>query len=452
MALTLEKVERQSSRGMTDRDLPRRLPRSYLMWLTGFTVSRFGDAVLTFALGWAASGLGGTTAAMVLTASALPRVLLLVVGGAVADRIGARRVLIAGEAVLLALTAALAVALSRFGTPAWLLVASSLALGAVAAFCLPASGSQPRRLVPDDQLSRALALRQGLAQVVQLTAAPLGGLLVGAVGLPAIAWGDVLALGIGFCVLVAVRDMVGSTAAAVPDSPRRSRMSDVLDGVRVVARTPALRVALLLTGAAAALMLPVPALVIPLLGREQGWGPGATGVIAGSVGAGVVCASFVIARRAGRPSRAGGVGSTRAASGLVLSGAGATVLGVGPLLVDARAGIVLAVCGGLAFGCGNGAVVARLAPLVLGSAPRTHLARVQAVVGLVQLVPVMAANVVLGAVAQLSSPTWALSLTASALAACAAWARRAIDVDDARAVRDTGRVERPVALGERSAP
>jgi hypothetical protein len=76
------------------------------------------------------------------------------------------------------------------------------------------------------------------------------------------------------------------------------------------------------------------------------------------------------------------------------------------------------------FGLGNGVVVARLAPLVLGSAPRTHLARVQALVGLVQLVPVMVANTALGALAQHASPGAALAATAAGLGACAAWAGR----------------------------
>lgn len=139
----------------------RALPRPYLTWLTGFAVGRFGDAVVAFSLGWAASGFGGTTAALALVLAGLPRVVLLVVGGAVADRVGVRRLLIGGETGLLALTVVLALALGRFGSPTWLLLGASLALGTITAFCLPATGSMPRRLVADDDLPRALALRQG---------------------------------------------------------------------------------------------------------------------------------------------------------------------------------------------------------------------------------------------------------------------------------------------------
>jgi len=397
-----------------------RLPRPYLVWLSGVSVGRLGDAVLTFALGWAAAGHGGTTAALVLTLSGLPRLVLLVLGGAVADRFGARRLLIAGEAAALALTVVLALALARFGAPTWLLLTASLALGTVTAFCLPATGSMSRRLVPDDQLARALALRQGSGQVVLLAAAPLGGALVASVGLPAIAWADAVALAVSLGVLVAVRELSGSAPDGLAVGAGRRRRLDLADGFRVVARTPGLRRGLALTGAGAALLLPVPSLLVPLLGRASGWGPGATGVVAGAVGVGVVCAALLAARR--RPVASPAVAAP-AASGLVLGAVGTGVL-ASSQVVGGPAGTVVAVLGALVFGVGNGVFVARLAPFVLGSAPRSHLARVQALVGLVQLVPVMATNTLLGALSEHASPGLALVTTAAGLAVCAVWARR----------------------------
>ncbi|WP_136517364.1 MFS transporter [Cellulomonas telluris] len=400
---------------MTVVDAPgQALPRTYLAWLSGFTVGRLGDATLAFALAWAAAGHGAATAALVLVSGGLPRVVLLVVGGAVADRVGARRLLVAGEAALVALSCALAVALTRSGTPAWLLLGASAALGTVTALCLPASGSMPRRLVPDDQLSRALALRQGANQVVLLAAAPLGGLLVGGAGLPAVAWGAAATSGVALCVLVAVREPPGPAGPGGP-APRLG----LLDGIRVAVRTPGLRAALLVTGAGAALILPVASLLVPLLGRASGWGPGPTGAVAGAVGVGALCAALLAARR---PRAGSGAGTLPLAAGLTASAAGVLVLAVAPVLGGPGAAVV----GGLVLGFGNGAFAARLAPAVLGSAPRTHLARVQAVVGLAQLVPVLVSTAALGALAESTSPGWALGATAVGLVGCAAWARRTV--------------------------
>lgn len=404
---------------MTAIDAPvRKLPRPYLAWLSGVTVSQLGNAVLAFALGWAASGLGGTTAALVLTLGGLPRLFLLIVGGAVADRVGARRILIVGEAALLTLTAVLALALARFGTPTWLLLTSSLALGTVSAFCLPATGSMPRRLVPDDQLTRALALRQGTGQLVLMAAAPLGGLLVGGTGIPVIAWGTAVTFGISLCVLVMVQELSGPASDRAPAAGARAARLDLVDGFRVVARAPGLRAALLLTGAGAALILPVSTLLVPLLGRVSGWGAGWTGAVAGAVGVGVIAAALVAARREQHGAKV-----ARAATGLAVCAAGALVLAVGPALGGSGPAVV-AVGGALVFGCGSGTFVARMAPFVLGSAPRTHLARVQALVGLVQLVPVMVTNTALGALADHTSPHWSLGVTTAGLATCAVWARR----------------------------
>jgi MFS family permease len=435
---------------MTTTDLPTTvLPRQYLVWLSGVTVGRLGDAVLAFALGWAAAGHGGTTAALALTLNGLPRLVLLVLGGAVADRFGARRVLIGGETALLAMTAALALVLPRTGSPIVLLLAASLALGTVSAFCLPAAGSMPRRLVPDEQLSRALALRQSSGQIVLILAAPLGGVLVGTVGLPAIAWGDVVGLGALLAVLVVVRELPGPEPRGDDGPAPRLRGHDLADGLRVVARTPGLAGALVLTGAGAALMLPVPSLLVPLAGRGAGWGPGWTGATAGAVGAGVIVAALVTTRRRSATSRPGpGSG----AAGLLVSAAGTGALAAGQLL-DGAAAATVAVLGALTFGLGSGAFVARLAPRVLGSAPRTHLARVQALVGLAQLVPVLVTNTVLGAVAERTHPGWALSATAAALVATAAGARR-WSTGTTRTSEDVGRPVGPgatVPSGERGA-
>jgi hypothetical protein len=51
-------------------------------------VSQVGDAALCFALGWAASAHGGQAAGLVLSSIGLPRTVLLLVGGAIGDRLG----------------------------------------------------------------------------------------------------------------------------------------------------------------------------------------------------------------------------------------------------------------------------------------------------------------------------------------------------------------------------
>jgi hypothetical protein len=384
------------------------LPRAWLAFLAASTFSQLGTSVLWFALGWAAASHGGQAAALVLTASGLPRLLLVLVGGSVADRVGARRLLLCTEAVMVLVCLALAVTLQATGPTPWLLAAAALASGVVSAFSQPAMGSMPRRLVDDAALPRAMALRQSLSQAVLLAGAPLGGILVVTVGLPVIAVADA----VGFAVVLAVLAVIRPRRDIGP-SPEPFWRS-LSDGARVVARTHGLVGALGLTGAVAAVVLPVSSLLVPLLGQASGWGAGATGVVvaaqaAGSIGAALVVARTGTARRTGRA----------VALGLAVASAGVA-------LVAVSGGGALAQSGGAAVvvGAGTGIAVAHLGPLVLGSAPRTHLARVQAWTALVQLAPVVVSNNLLGVLAERFSPGAALCCCAAALGVCAVAATR----------------------------
>ncbi|MFD7023416.1 MFS transporter [Promicromonospora sukumoe] len=386
--------------------MPAPLPLPWLAFLAASTLSQLGSTVLWFALGWAAASHGGQVAALVLTASGLPRLLLVLVGGSVADRVGARRLLLVTESVMVAVCLALAFGLHATGPTPWLLAAAGLASGIVSAFSLPALGSMPRRLVDDAALPRALALRQGLGQAVLLAGAPLGGLLVATVGLPTIAVADAAGFAVVLLVVAAIRPRRDVGPGAEP------LWRSLSDGARVVARTRGLAAALVLTGAVAAVVLPVSSLLVPLLGRASGWSAGTTGVVVAAQAAGSIGAALVVARTgtARRTGWAVALGLALAAGGVGL------VASVGvPVLVAGAAAIV---------GVGTGVAVAHLAPFVLGSAPRTHLARVQAWTALAQLAPVVVSNNLLGALAERSSAAAALGCCAVVLGLCALAATR----------------------------
>lgn len=71
------------------------------------------------------------------------------------------------------------------------------------------------------------------------------------------------------------------------------------------------------------------------------------------------------------------------------------------------------------IGVGSGTFVANLAPVLLGTAPRTHLARIQSLLSLVQSAALLITNNMLGAIAHLVSPPAALLCCSFMLAGCA---------------------------------
>ncbi|MEU3261529.1 MFS transporter [Streptomyces albidoflavus] len=350
------------------------------MWLSGILASLAGNAVFYFALGWAASAHGGAVAGLALTAVTLPRVLLLLIGGAVSDRVSARRVLIAGDAAMLVFSLILAAVAYHMGAPPVLLIAAGVVVGIADAFYLPASGSMPRRLVPKEQLPRALSLRQIGGQVINMGGGPLGGVLVGLAGLAGASLVNAVTFALVLVVLVAIKPR----HEVPPPAKAGSLLKDAADGVRIGFSHPVLRPGLLLVGVASGFLLPILPLMLPLLAREEHWGAGATGLVVGAQGIGMVAITLAVLRR-------GPLGSPglMSALGLVIAGLGVLGLGLAP-------GTLAAAAAATVIGLGNGLFSAHIAPLVLAVTPETHLSRIQAVLVLVQSVALLLMNNVLG--------------------------------------------------------
>jgi hypothetical protein len=340
---------------------------------------------------------------LVLTAIVLPRVLLLLVGGAVADRAGPFRVLLVGDGVMLAVTLALALTLGSAGLSPALLIGAGLAIGVVDAFYLPASGTMPRRLAAAPALARAMAARQLTGQLAAFAGAPLGGLLVALAGLTAAAYFDAATFALMFFVLLLIRprDSPGDGLRPGPSLWLRS-----LDGLRVVAvdRTLCL---LLLVSAAAGLLLPVSSMLVPLLGRERGWSAGTAGLVVGAVALGTATVAIaVLARRASsRPGVAG-------PAGLLVAAAGVAGLA---LPLPSPAAVVL----GIVIGLGTGVFTAHIGPLILGQTPASHLSRAQAALVLAQTLPLLGTITLLGTAADVAGTPAVLVACGIALAVAA---------------------------------
>lgn len=379
------------------------LPRSFYAWVSGTLASQLGDAALFFALGWTASAHGGAAAGLVLSAIGLARTLLLLIGGTVGDRLGAHRILIAGNSIMLAVSAALAVVASRWGLPLASLVAVGVIIGAVDAFSLPASGSMPRRLVDAAQLPRALALRQGGTQLVSIAGGPLGGLVVVAAGFAAAATLDAATFAIVLAVLIAIRPQ----RTTLERAPRQHLAREALDGVRVAVRTTGLGPTLLLLAGAAGFILPVGSLLIPLLARAHAWPAHAAGLLVGAQGAGAVLISVIVARSGSHPRPA-----ITALLGLVITALGQIALAIAPTVSIASGGAA-------AMGIGTGLFISHLSPVVLSAAPLSHLSRIQSLISLVQAAALAATNNILGNIAHAFQPRSAILLCAAVLTVCA---------------------------------
>lgn len=131
-----------------------------LRWLAAYTASVTGDVVYFLALSWSATRAAGPSqVGLVIAAGALPRAVLMLGGGVVADRFGPRRVAVASDAIrcIVILTAAAAVTL--ISPNLWLLIPVALVFGVVDAVFMPSVGALPPRITTLEQLARVQGMR-----------------------------------------------------------------------------------------------------------------------------------------------------------------------------------------------------------------------------------------------------------------------------------------------------
>lgn len=382
-----------------------RIPTRYWGWLGGTTLSLLGTQVLGFAMVWVAAGYGGGFAGLILTTINLPRTILLLVGGAIADRFGAWRVMIVGDASMTVVMGVFAVALLAWGHSRALLLVMALLIGIVDAFYIPSSGSMPRRLVPQSLLPQAMSARTLGSQLSAVLGGPLGAIVVGTIGLAAAASMNSASYAAMFLLLLVIRPRASNAApAAGPTSAVEGTLvAHALDGLRLSVKDPLLRPALLMLVGTAAFLLPVIVPLLPVLARQQGWAPTHAGFVAGAAGIATATVAITVLFRGGlpRPGLAG-------CGGLAVAAVGILALALQPFY----AGTIVA---GALVGMGTGLFSTHIGPLVLGKTPPSHLARVQAVVALAQSLPLLVTNFALGSLAQVTTASTALVLSALAL-------------------------------------
>jgi MFS family permease len=154
-----------------------------LLWI-GEGISVLGDHFYMIALPWLVLQLTGDSLAMgtVLALSAIPRALLMLIGGALTDRFSPRTLMLASNAVRFVLVCLLTSLVSTNSIEMWMLYTLAVLFGIADAFFYPAQSSMAPQLVKKEQLQTANALIQGTMMLTMLLGPALAGLLIAALG------------------------------------------------------------------------------------------------------------------------------------------------------------------------------------------------------------------------------------------------------------------------------
>ena len=179
--------------------------RTVHAWLALKGVSDAGDAAWTIALAWTAVQIASpAVAGFVVAAGTIPRALVLLLGGVIADRFNTLRVLriitLARVAVLLATV----VGVQSAGASVPLLLGVAVAFGVCDAVFEPSVATLGRQLVREEDLAAYMGAGQTASRLGTMLGAALGGGLVALGGLTAAALVNVATYAVVFLALAAV--------------------------------------------------------------------------------------------------------------------------------------------------------------------------------------------------------------------------------------------------------
>jgi len=344
-----------------------------LRWLGAYTSSMMGDNVCYIALSWAAVQAGTPAqAGLVMAVSAIPRALLMLGGGVVADRFGPRKVVIGSDAVRCVTVLTLAAVLFATSPSLWLLAVLATVFGIVDALFMPAVGALPARVTSRDQLARVQGIRGLAIRFANVVGAPLGGLGV-ALGGSAAAFGlagMLIAVSVPLLISVRMRELPADDAQ---DQAGGTAWRDLRDGLRYL-RGHRVLAPLIVAIALGDLGFVGPLNVgLTLLADRRGWGASGMGWVVAAFGTGAGAAALLLTLR-GRLPRAGSLAAVTILGGSVAIGALAFVPSVAgavgvALVLGLLAGLSGALCGAL----------------LQTQADPAYLGRVSAVAGLVSL-------------------------------------------------------------------
>ena len=260
---------------------PLRNPR-YRLWLIGGTISLLGDQFYLVALPWLVLQETGSAVAIgaIMMAGAIPRALLMLMGGAVSDRISARK-------IMMATATARTICVTGIGLLVWLdvlriweLYALAIAFGVADAFASPAQSAYLPSLVKREQLVAASSVSQSTAQMTTIVGPVPAGFVIKTLG---VAWAF-------FVDAISFLFIIGALWK-LPDPPksqtaRKAMLHSIMEGIAYVGKDVPLRSLMLLVTILNFCIVGPVSIGLAYLTKTKFGSPAAYGMVISAVAAG----------------------------------------------------------------------------------------------------------------------------------------------------------------------
>ena len=256
------------------------------LWF-GTGISAIGSQITTVAIPFQLYELTGSTLLVGLLAGAalLPLLTVPLYAGAVADVVDRRRLLLFSDVALLVVSVGLVVNALLPSPRVWFLFVAEVASTAAYGFQRPARNALTPRLIPDDQLTAAIAVEDTVFTLARVAGPALGGVLIATSGLAGAYAVDVATFAASFVAIWLLPPVQPGGAAtrpglrAIAEGFRYVRMKPVLLGIFLVDTN--------------AMIFGMPSALFPAVGEELGGGAGTVGLLYAAPSAGALVASIL---------------------------------------------------------------------------------------------------------------------------------------------------------------
>jgi len=340
--------------------------------------------------------------ALALLCQTVPTALLTLVGGATADRVGRRRILMTTFAIAALISTVyllLATAEARVLWPVFLIAA---VVGATTAFAGPARQAMLHRLAPGSRLQNGVILGTFAFMGGQSFIGPaLGGLTVSALGLTAGFGLEVVLLALAWLCATRLRGVDGEAAPA-----QGSLVAQIGEGLRYVRADPRIWQVMVIAIIPALFFMGVAQATFPVFARDTfDRGAGGIGALNAGMGLGVLAGSLLLARWGPRQRRGRFLLLAVPVAGVVFM-----LVGLSPVLALAVGLLVL-------FGVGSAVGINYSSTLIQTYADQRLIGRVMSVWSLCFMAAVPLGNLHAGIGVQFSDPRVVLVYSGAAAVA-----------------------------------
>jgi MFS family permease len=364
-----------------------------LLWLGIFAYFN-SMQMLMVARGWLVYTMTDSPLALgiVSAGAGVPILLFSLFGGAVADRVRKRNLLLLTQSCICMICLAISILISTGLIALWQLVVSSILSGVIVSFGMPARQAFLVELVEEEQLTNAIALNSMATNMCRIASPAIAGVLLKLIDVSGVYW--LVTVSYSAELLTLSRIPAGGTMTARPDVPL---MEDVLAGLRHVKESAILLTLLVVAFVPIVVATPYQMLMPVFAKTIFEAGETGLGLLMAAGGLGALTGSTLIAS----------LGNLRR-KGLLMLLAG-MVFGVSLVSFGVAGNLIPGLVCMFFVGTGGSMMMTLTTSLIMNNTPRELLGRVMSIfVMTFGLMPL--ATLPAGALAQAFGASWVVSV------------------------------------------